>query len=131
MPVTPPFSLNAKDSVMILSNLLTATFSVFAQLILQIAVSLSNGGACFIIKIWRKFFHAVNGPAMFQNLFKEFYFCTGTCRKIAPRPKIFEADHFVHVKTSSHFKNNYPSPEFKDDIGDCEALFAQEGMIII
>jgi hypothetical protein len=54
----------------ILSIFLTAALSVLAQFIFQIAISLSNGGPYFIIKIWREFFHAVNGPAMFQDLFK-------------------------------------------------------------
>jgi hypothetical protein len=41
----------------------------------------------------------VDGPAMFQNLFKEFGFCLRTGRKSTLRPEIFAADHFVHIKT--------------------------------
>jgi hypothetical protein len=70
-----------------------------AQFIFQIAISLSDGGAYFIIKIRREFLQAVNIPAMFQNLFKEFGFCLRTSRKSTLRPKIFAANHFVHVKT--------------------------------
>jgi hypothetical protein len=71
-----------------------------AQFIFQIAISLSNGGAYFIIEIWREFFHAVNGPAMFQDLFKEFCFCLCASHESALRPKIFAVNHFVHIKTS-------------------------------
>jgi hypothetical protein len=79
--------------------LLTAAFSVLAQFIFQIAISLSDGGAYFIVKIWGEFFHAVNGPAMFQDFFKEFYFRLRASRKSALRPKIPTADHFAHVDT--------------------------------
>jgi hypothetical protein len=78
---------------------LTATLSVFAQLIFQIAIFLSNGSTNFIIEIWREFFHPVNGPSMFQDLFKQFDFCPCASRKSAFRPKIFAANHFIHIKT--------------------------------
>jgi hypothetical protein len=83
------------------SLFLTAALSVFAQFIFKIAIFLSNGGPYFIIKIWREFFHAVNGPAVFEDLFKEFSFCLRTSRKSALRSKIFTANHFVHIKTPS------------------------------
>jgi hypothetical protein len=78
-------------------HFLTAALSVFAQLIFQITIFLSNGGAYFIIEIGREFFHLMNGPAMLQDLFKQLYFCLRASRKSAFRPKIFTAKHFVHI----------------------------------
>ena len=75
-----------------------AAATLSAQLIFQIAIILSNRGTHFIIKIWREFFHTMNGPPMFQDLFKEFCLCLRTCCESAVGPKIFAAYRFVHVK---------------------------------
>jgi hypothetical protein len=82
------------------SRFLGTTFSMFAQLIFQIAIFLFNGSPDFIIKIWREFFHAVNGPAMLKNLLIEFCFRHCASRKSAFRLKILAVNLFVHVKTS-------------------------------
>jgi hypothetical protein len=41
----------------------------------------------------------MDGPAMFQDLFKKFGFCLGASCERALRPKIFAANHFVHIET--------------------------------
>jgi hypothetical protein len=92
-----------------------ATVFVFAQLVFQIAIILSNRGTYFIIKIWREFFHAMNGPSMLQNLFKEFCFCLRTCRESAVGPKIFAAYRLVHVKAP--FLNRKITIIFQDSRG--------------
>ena len=77
----------------------SAAATLSAQLIFQIAIILPNRGTYFIIKVWREFFHAMNGPPMLKDLLKEFCLCLRTCRKGTLRPKIFAAYRFVHVKT--------------------------------
>jgi hypothetical protein len=78
---------------------LTAALSVFAQLVFQIAISLSHGGADFIIEIRREFLHAMNGPAVFQGLFEELCFCLRASRERALRSQLPAVHHFVHMKT--------------------------------
>jgi hypothetical protein len=82
------------------SAFLGTALSVFAQLIFQITIFLSHRSPDFVIKIWREFFHAVNSPAMFQNLLVQFRLCLGASCKSALRPKIFATDLLVHENTS-------------------------------
>jgi hypothetical protein len=93
------FLKELRQASLISSHFFSAALSVFAQLVFQITIFLSNRGAHFIIKIWREFFHAVNRPAMFQDLFIEFRFCLRASCKSALRPKVFATNHFVHIET--------------------------------
>jgi hypothetical protein len=65
------------------SLFLGTALSIFAQLVFQIAIFLSHGGPHFIIKLWREFLHAVNGPAVFQNVLIELCFRLCASRKSA------------------------------------------------
>jgi hypothetical protein len=78
---------------------LAAAFSVFAQVVFKIAISLLNGSAHFVIEIRGEFCHAVNGAVMSEDLFKEFCFCLRASGKGALGSEIPTVNSLAHLIT--------------------------------